>query len=316
MTSTHLQELHGLPVFDFLAAAPGAGLPAASSVAWRVGLEDSEGEERWSDLFSRFLATVDTTEVRALVIGLWNEPYDESSEAVIAALSTARELFPRLRAVFLGDITYEECEISWIIQTSVAPLLGAFPGLLEFGVRGGTGLALPALRHERLRSLTIETGGLDRQVVQGVAASELPELERLDIWLGSSGYGGDTELADLEPILSGGRLPRLLHLALHNSEIQDEIAVALAGAPVVAGLETLDLSMGTLGDEGAEALLSGQPLDHLKRLDLHHHFISGTLAHRLASTLGAAGVEVDLSRSLAGGEEFGEPGHRYVAVAE
>ncbi|GAA4600549.1 hypothetical protein GCM10023195_00170 [Actinoallomurus liliacearum] len=38
----------------------------------------------------------------------------------------------------------------------------------------------------------------------------------------------------------------------------------MASAPVVARLEVLDLSMGTLSDDGATALLSGQPLTHLK----------------------------------------------------
>ena len=42
----------------------------------------------------------------------------------------------------------------------------------------------------------------------------------------------------------------------------------------MARLKTLDLSMGVLSDVGAEALLAGQPLTHLRRLDLHHHFLS------------------------------------------
>jgi hypothetical protein len=63
-------------------------------------------------------------------------------------------------------------------------------------------------------------------------------------------------------------MPRLRHLALCNSVIGDEIAAAAAAAPVVARLEVLGLSMGTLGDAGAEALLGGQPLTHLTKLDL------------------------------------------------
>ncbi|MFC7639817.1 hypothetical protein ACFQX6_01220 [Streptosporangium lutulentum] len=43
----------------------------------------------------------------------------------------------------------------------------------------------------------------------------------------------------LEPILSGERLPTLKHLGLQDSEIQDEIASAVASAPVVARLESL-----------------------------------------------------------------------------
>ena len=103
-------------------------------------------------------------------------------------------------------------------------------------------------------------------------------------------------MADLAPILAGSRFPRLRHLALRNSDIQDEIAAALA-RPVVAGLATLDLSMGTLGDEGAEALLGGQPLTHLRKLDLHHNFLSEAMRERILATLGPAGVKVDLSET-------------------
>ncbi|MFE4176783.1 STM4015 family protein [Streptomyces sp. NPDC056909] len=311
--SGHLQELHGLPAFDFPAADAKAELPAPGSVAWRISVDAYEAEEQWEAAFARFTEAVDTTRVGALIIGSWSDAYDSGPEPVIEALVAARDRLPALRALFLADIIGEECEISWINQGLVTPLLDAFPELVEFGVRGGQELRFPAVRHERLRSLTIETGGLNADVVRGVGASELPALEHLDLWLGVSDYGATTEVADLAPILAGSRFPRLRHLAVRNSEIQDEIAIALAGAPVVAALEILDLSMGTLGDVGAEALLSGQPLTHLKKLDLHHNYLSGALRERVLATLGAAGVEVDLEESedMDDDEDF-----RYTAVSE
>ncbi|WP_327233412.1 STM4015 family protein [Streptomyces sp. NBC_01317] len=314
--SHHMQELYGLPVLDFPAGdtsgEPAGGLPAAASVAWRISVDSYDADEAWEEAFGRFAKAVDLGEVRALVVGSWSDPYDSDPEDVVNALVAISRQLPRLRALFLGDITFDECEISWINQGLVTPLLDAFPALHEFGVRGGQGLRFPAVRHERLRSLTIETGGLDAEVVRSVAASDFPALERLDLWLGTSWYGANAEIADLAPVLAGSRLPRLRYLGLRNSQIQDEIAAALAGAPVVAGLETLDLSMGTLGDDGVAALLAGQPLTHLKKLDLHHHFVGEAMRERLRATLGAAGVEVDLSDHQ--DEEDRED--RYTAVAE
>ncbi|MET4921083.1 STM4015 family protein [Streptomyces sp. PSRA5] len=312
--STHLQELDGLPAFDFpvAEAEAEAKLPDAGSVAWRVSVDAYDSEEEWESAFARFLKAVDTAEVRALIVGAWSEAYDSPPDGAIAAIVAAGDQLPSLRALFFGDITFEECEISWINQTAMAPLINGLPQLRSFGVRGGQDLNMTGITHERLRSLTVETGGLDADVVRNIGAADLPALEHLDIWLGVSWYGANTIVADLDPFLTGARLPALKSLALRNSEIQDDIAAALAGAPVVARLETLDLSMGTLGDEGAEALLGGQPLTHLKKLDLHHHYLSEPMRERIRATLEPAGVVVDLSEC----ESARDDESRYTAVAE
>ncbi|MCU1642051.1 MAG: putative cytoplasmic protein [Nocardia sp.] len=314
--SDHLQEFHGLPVFEFPDIARKVTLPPPETVAWRIAIEPyGDSAETWPEAFARFLETVDSTQVRALVIGSWGES-DEDSAPIIAALIEAKDRLRALRGIFLGDITYEENEISWIHQSDVSPLLASFPELEEFGVRGGEQLAFPALTHTALRNLSVQAGGLGAEVVQGVGASELPALETLDIWLGVSWYGGTATVADLEPILSGAKFPRLTHLALRNSEIQDEIAAAVAGAPVVARLTTLDLSMGTLGNEGAEALLAGQPLTHLRKLDLHHHFIGPEMQKRLIAALEPAGVVLDLSDAEVEDEAEDPEDRRYTAVSE
>ncbi|MGW4800899.1 hypothetical protein ACWEPC_51620, partial [Nonomuraea sp. NPDC004297] len=101
-----------------------------------------------------------------------------------------------------------------------------------------------------------------------VGAGELPGLEHLAIWLGYEAGGCTVTLDDLAPFMSGERLPALRHLGLERSSFQDDIAAAVAVAPIVARLESLSLALGRLTDRGAEALLLGQPLTHLKRLDL------------------------------------------------
>jgi hypothetical protein len=328
----HLQELHGLPAFDFPApqpegsdgsegsdvpAGPERTLPAADAVAWRLSVDPygDSPEEDFDALWARFLDTVDPAGVRAVIVGQWGEPYDNDSGVIVRHLVDARDRLTALRAVFIGDLEMEQAEISWIEQSDVTPVLDAYPLLEEFGVRGGTGLRFPAVRHAHLRTLSFEAGGLPGEVVRGVAASELPVLEYLELWLGVEGYGGDATVADLAPILAGGRLPALHHLGLRNSEIQDEIAAALASAPVVAQVKSLDLSLGTLTDEGATALLDGQPLTHLTWLDLHHNFLSEPVAQRVRAALEPSGVEVDLSER---GEEWEDEGmvRRFTAVAE
>jgi hypothetical protein len=312
----YLHELHGLPAFDFQHDSSDVPRPAADAAAWRLMVNpyDTEGPA-WEQKFEAFLETVDPAGVRALIIGRWGEAYEENSSYPIDLVIAAADRLTSLEAVFVGDLVMEEAEISWIEQSDVTALLAAFPHLLEFGVRGGTDLVFPPAKHENLRSLTIETGGLPVEVVRGVLDSELPMLERLDLWLGVSWYGGDADVADLAPLLSGTRFPLLRHLGLRNSELQNEIAAAIASAPVVARLRTLDLSCGTLGDEGAAALLEGQPLTHLDVLDLHHHFLTEPMERRIAESLEPHGVRVDLSERQTPWNNRGAEG-RYTTVAE
>ncbi|GAA0669081.1 STM4015 family protein [Kitasatospora atroaurantiaca] len=316
----HIEEFHGLPVFDFFPEEEpeqDRELPAPGAAAWRVGL-DYDAEESFEERWTAFLDAVECSEVRAVVIGpWWAEDYEPLTEALAAIVRSAGRL-PALRALFIGDVTYEECEISWLQMTDVTPVLESFPQLEELVVRGASGdydgksrLALRPVRHDHLRALRFEAGGLPGEVVRAVGECELPALERLELWLGLDEYGGDASISDLAPFLAGARFPALRHLGLENSEIQDQIAEAVSNAPVVAQLERLSLALGTLTDEGAIALLAGQPLTHLKSLDLHHHFLSEELQQRLRDTLGAAGVDLDLSKQKEPDDDW-----RYVANGE
>ena len=317
----YLREFGGLPVADWPVAgdeeAGGRPSAGAGEAAWRVSVPCYGAEETWPEAFARFGAAVDLGQVRALVVGAWPEAYEGGSGIVAEALIAARERLTSLRALFIGDMTSEECEISWITQSDLTPLLAAFPGLEVFGIRGGSGLSFPPVRHEGLRELVVESGGLSAEVVRGIGGSDLPALEKLELWLGTTWYGGDSEPADAAEILSGARLPSLRHLGLCDSEVQDRIAAACASAPVVARLEVLDLSMGVLTDEGAEALLAGQPLTHLKKLDLNHNYLSEEVAEKVRRALEPAGVAVDVDAGDAD-EYEDEDGtvQRFVSVGE
>ncbi|GAA4242735.1 STM4015 family protein [Actinomadura meridiana] len=282
-------------------------LPAAAEAAWHVGT--TFGEEPFADVFARFLELVDTTEVTALIIGYWGASYDDDAADPVDLLCKAAASFPKLTSLFLGDITGEESEISWIEHSAITPLFTAFPGLERFEVRGAEGMTLEPITSAKLKVLRFESGGLPAHIVRAVGASDLPNLEHLDLWLGTDNYGGDATVADLAPFLGGERFPALRRLGLEDSEIQDEIAAAIAGAPVVARLESLSLAMGILTDRGAEALLSGQPLTHLRELDLHHHFLTDAMMERVKAAL--PGVEVDLDDQSKPDEDW-----LYIAVSE
>ncbi|POM22716.1 hypothetical protein BTM25_49200 [Actinomadura rubteroloni] len=308
-------EFAGQIVADFDSGRlPEHGDPApvtpqeAADLAWRVS-----DEERFRDVWDAFLDQVDTSRVRALIFGAWGLPGDGEEDYPVPLLAEAADRFPALRSLFLGEIPPEMSEMSWIEQDDITPLLTAFPALERLEVRGGAGLRLEPVRHTALRTLRLESAGLPAGVVRAVAASDLPALEHLDLWLGTANQSGDATPADLAGLLDGARLPALRHLGLEDAEIADDLAAALASAPLVARLESLSLALGALSDRGAEALLTGQPLTHLRKLNLHYHYIGEVLAARLRAAL--PGTDVDLSRprnpSVVGDREF-----RFIAVSE
>ncbi|MGW0804857.1 STM4015 family protein [Nonomuraea sp. NPDC002799] len=308
---TYGDEYAGLPVAPAPWPEDKGAQPAADAVAWRLGASEwiDDAPDEIGDVLDWFFEHVDTARVTAMVIGEWEDSYETDSGPIVERLTAEAARLPALRSLFFGAMSSEEAEISWIQQCDLTPLLETLPKLERLEVRGGCGLVLRPLRHESLRTLRIETGGLGSQAVRGVAESDLPALEFLELWFGAQEYGGDATVADLAPIMSGARLPALRHLRLQNAEFQDDIAAAVAAAPVVARLRSLSLSMGALTDLGGEALLSGQPLTHLRRLDLDHHYLSDAMMDRLAGAL--PGVDVVLSDQRALDDDW-----RYVAVSE
>jgi hypothetical protein len=302
----HITEFAGLPVVTFDPHGDPPADPAA--VALRVDTDWDGGKELFTLRLNALVDADWAKNVTALVIGVWGEG-DET--APVAALVEAAPRLPGLRALFLGEMTYEENEASWIHHDDITPLLVAYPALEVLRIRGSEGLSITPVRHEALRELAIETGGLPASVLRSIEACDLPELAHLELWLGTDTYGGDITVEDLTVILAGARFPKLRHLGLRDAEIADEVAAAVAGSAVLARLESLDLSLGVLSDVGATALLTGQPLTHLRRLDLHHHFLSDEVAARLTDELGAAGVELDLSEA-----NDAESDDRYIALAE
>jgi hypothetical protein len=313
----HTTEFAGLRVVAF-PLDPEAPLPTPAEtgepIAWRL-----DCDVRWRaqfsytlpELFELFLRRVNSSRVEAIVFGVWSAEMDSSPHPVEVLVAAADRL-PGLRKVFIADVGSEDIEVSWIANPSVTPLLETFPQLEELWVRGGPeeNRDVPMVgrvKHDALRTLVLQSGSLPAETIRAITECDFPELERLEIYFGDEGYGGTGSVDDVSALLAGEGFPKLRHLGLKNAMTQDEIAAAVAHAPIVTQLQTLDLSLGALTDDGAAALLAGQPLTHLYKLDLHHHYLSEEMADRLRLAL--PGVEIDLSWRIADEDH-------YVAVAE
>lgn len=273
-----------------------------------VSYDDYEEGVRMEDLLKELAGKPESKTLESLIIGDWGQAYENSPQEFMDTLVGLAPNFPALRKLYIGEMDSEECEVSWIVQTDLTPLLGAFPELTSFTVQGSNELSLEPLRHAKLEELVIVCGGLSKGVLASIAKAELPELRKLEVYLGVEDYGFDGSLEDVLPLMDKERFPKLVYLGLKDSEIQDEIAKAVVQAPILDQLEVLDLSEGTLSDEGAEALLASDKIKGLKHLDLHYHYMTDEMLIRWKRS----GLPVNVSDQ----QDSDEDDWRYPALTE
>ncbi|WP_127960133.1 STM4015 family protein [Serratia microhaemolytica] len=285
----HQEEFAGYKV---VAWVPGQPLENLHNTAYRIGVDYDESFS-FSEKFQQYLSDPLAGQTQALVIGQWShEAYEEdSSQAADMLIQSAAQL-PHLSALFFGDIIVEECEISWLHNTDVSPLMNAYPRLTHFTVRGGNNLLFSELRSNNLSHLVVQSGGLNAETVRQIVQAKLPTLQHLELYLGTDEYGASYQPHDLAPLYQGDNLPALRYLGLRNAHDQNRIVAEVVQSAILAQLEVLDLSLGTLTNEGGQILCqAAAALRHLKKLDLHHHYLDDEMMQRLAGLQ----IVIDLS---------------------
>ena len=169
-------------------------------------------------------------------------------------------------------------------------------------------IVLPALR-----DFEVTTGGFTKDNMQSVLDAEWPELERLILTFGDNeDYGAECQLADVLPLLDGSRIPNVRELGIANAPFLDDLIPELVRSPVLPRLTTLDLSLGTMSDAGADAIAKhADAFKHLAKLDLHRNFISDAACARVRELL----PQADLAKQEAADEYDGEV-YRYCKIGE
>lgn len=293
--------------------SPEDGIQRPQEVVYRIRLSYDDYDEGKSigGLTDAFAKDPNAGQVTELIFGAFDFESSDSTEGIVNKLVEYKDVFKNLKAIFIGDITYEENEISWINQSNVGPVLDAYPALEHFQVRGGNDLSFGKLVHENLKTLIIETGGLPPNVVAEVSAAHLPALHKLEIRFGSENYGFNSAIGDLATIISGKSFPQLKELGLMNSEIQNEIAIEVSKSPVLDQLEVLDLSMGILDDKGGEAILNSEGMKKLKHINLRHHYLSNDMMSKLSARY--PGINLDEQEEA---DDDGDESYRYIEVSE
>lgn len=303
-----LKTFFGKPVKNF--EKSGDIVPSAE-VCPRIMI-DYDTDESLADRLEYLLDEPGIEAIQALVIGSWcGEDSDTDPSNIIWRLNSRASALPDLRALFMGDITSDENEMSWIQQADFSDFWAAYPKLEEFGSRGASGLELGPVSHSNLRKIAIETGGMPSALLQEALDMKTPALEHFEVWLGSNQYGNTTEVGQFSELLAGKLFPNLRVMALRNCDYADDLAEAVATAPILGQLDVLDLSKGTLTDRGAKALIAGGMLSKPARVVISHHFVTDPVLAEMR----LAARELIADKQLEP-ENYGDEDFYYIAVSE
>ena len=254
--------------------------------------EEYEAGKGPSVMVEEILADPEFAGVTDLTIGSWGSAYEDDCQPIIDGIVENAERFSHIEKLFIGDMDFEECEVSWIMQGNYGKLWAALPDLKELTIKGSTELGLGEIIHENLEALTIICGGLPTEIIEEIERARLPKLKKLLLYIGSDNYGFDGNADTIRRFLENAGFPELEYLGIVDSEIQDELTEAVLESKFMGQIHTLDLSCGTLSDRGGKLLLEKLPqYGNIKKLDVHYHFMT----EKMEKQLRELSLEVDAS---------------------
>lgn len=274
--------------------------------------EEYEEGKGPSTMVADILADPEFSSLTELIIGSWGSAYEDGCQPIIDAIIENAGRFSHIEKLFIGDMDFEECEVSWIMQGDYSRLWAALPNLKELTIKGSTDLRLGEICHENLEALTIICGGLPAENIEEIGRARLPKLKKLLLYIGSDNYGFDGNADTIRRFLEDADFPELKYLGIADSEIQDELVEAVLASKFMSQIHTLDLSCGTLSDKGGKLLWEKLPqYDNIKNLDVHYHFMTEEMVKKLE----ALPISVDASDRNKPGSYRGET-YMYAMLTE
>lgn len=235
------------------------------------------------DMADLILNDPELPQLRSIIIGMW---YDnclggENINPILEMMVNNKERFQQLEALFVGDIGYEDNEISWIEQGNYEQLLKALPHLKSLTIKGSIGLSFGKIDHDALEALEIICGGLPKEVVEGLKTARLPNLKKLVLYCGVEDYGYDCKLTDFAAIAKKSLFPNLVHLGFNDSSEQDELVRIMLESDLLPQLEVMEISCGCLTDRGGQMILDAVPrMGAIKKIMAGYHYLSEAMMEK------------------------------------
>lgn len=264
-------------------------------------------------MIQEIMETTQFPNLDELVIGDWGDSWEDGCQPIIDDIVANADKFSHIQKLFIGNMDYESCEVSWIIQGDYSKIWAAMPQLKELTIKGSMDLVLgDNICHEELEALTIICGGLPEYVIKSIQKAKFPKLKKLVLFIGSENYGFDGDADTIKELLEQADFPELTYLGITDSEIQDELTEVVLNSKFMGQISTLDLSNGTISDKGGALILEKiSDYPNIKKLDLHHNFFSDEMVKKLETL----SIEVDVSEQEEADEDDGEV-YMYAVLTE
>lgn len=266
-----------------------------------------ENDKNAGTMVQDILEDPELPDLEGITVGSWGGAWEEDCQALIDGIVANKDKFSHIKKLFIGDMDFEECEVSWIMQGNYEKLWAAMPQLEEMTIKGATDLRLGEIDLPNLKSFALICGGLPTDVIQSIQNAKMPALEELFLYIGSDNYGFDGDKDTIREMLEKSDFPKLRCLGIMDSEIQDELVEVVLDSKYMKQIETLDLSYGTLTDKGGE-LLAQKVGDYpnLKKIDLEYHFLTDAGEKKLEAAARKAGKEINLDEQQEADDYDGE----------
>jgi hypothetical protein len=221
------------------------------------------------------------SDLQALFFQIDDNPRDRERTFTIGleAINSARHLFPKLRALFIGDSMLDlqaESNKSKLEILEVRSLLMSFPDLEILEIAGHFGyhqLDCSQLEHQNLKTLIIKTENIPADNIKQLCSISLPKLEYLELWFGKQGSVNEIKKA-MQPILSGISAPNLQYLGLCGYHDTNSLVTEILSNPIINRIAVLAFRMGGMTMQGVSALTNSPKLENLKLLILSGEVIS------------------------------------------
>lgn len=208
------------------------------------------------------------------------EPIDDGGpratfEPLVAEI--VREERPALRALSLTGLSRAPERLPvWPTAGPVGALVVAAPRLRELCL-SSVDVSIGELAFPELEVLRLQLMRCKHDHLEDLRRAAWPLLHTLELWLGDSPVPFEALCETL-----GQRLPGLGYLGLRNSENTDALVDQLTRSSMMARLGGLELSGGTLTDNGARKLATmARRLGGLERLDVSSNYLTSKGRRRL-----------------------------------